>query len=211
LERGRIAVRLRCHTERDKLAFGTSSLETKEEVVVAFHLVNLDERTRELMLEEVEYDVARNQLHISPFLSGQGQRDYPSLLREAIEHGDAESLAESLRGHRRIARTLHRRKPTGGYTIVTVPKTAAQTLAESEFNRYYIRALCRRALAEGVKELIVYRAKPVANPRPESEALLETAVDPAALLEDLRIHTGDEEPELGIPAGPNSGISVRFP
>lgn len=178
---------------------------------MAFHLVNLDERTRELMLAEVEYDVARNELHISPILSGQGQRDYPDLLRQAIEAGNEESLAESLHAHRRIERTLHRRKPSGGYLIVTVPVTAAETLAESEFNRYYIRALCRRALEEGVPELIVYRAKPVAAPRPESEALLETSVDPAELLADLREHPGEERPSLGIPGGPNSGISVRLP
>jgi DNA repair photolyase len=163
------------------------------------------------MLEEVVYDTARNQLHISPFLSGQGQRDYPDLLRQAVESGNEETLAENLRAHRRIARTMHRRKPQGGYTIVTVPVTAPETLAESEFNRYYIRALCRRAVEDGIKELIVYRAKPVGNPRPESEALIETVVDPAALLEDLRAHIGDEDPALGIPGGPNSGLSVRLP
>jgi hypothetical protein len=42
---------------------------------------NLDDRTRKLMSEEMEYDIAHNQLHISPFLSGQGQRDYVNLLR----------------------------------------------------------------------------------------------------------------------------------
>ena len=50
---------------------------------MSLYYVNLDERTRQLMLEEVEYDIAHNQLHISPFLSGQGVRDYPNLLREA--------------------------------------------------------------------------------------------------------------------------------
>jgi hypothetical protein len=83
-------------------------------------------------------------------------------------------------------------------------------LAQDAFNRYYIRALCRRALEDGVEALIVYRAKPASNPRAESEELVETTVDPAALLEDLRTHPG-EEPETGIPGGPNSGISVRLP
>ena len=142
---------------------------------MALYLVNLDARTRQLMREEMEYDAGRNELHISPVLSGQGQRDYPNLLREAIESGTDE------------------------------------TLAESQFNRYYIRALCRRALEDGIEALVIYRAKPVATPRPESEALVETTIDPAALLEDLRAHTGEETPALGVPAGPNSGISVRLP
>ena len=178
---------------------------------MALYLVNLDQRTRQLMLAEVDYDVERDQLHISPYLSGQGQRDYPSLLRQAIQHGDEETLAGSLRQRRRIGRTAHRRQPAGGYSIVTIPTNAAEMIAESEFNRYYIRALCLRALEDGIDAVIVYRAKPVTDPRPQSEALIEEAIDPAALLEDLRTHTGDEAPQMGIPAGPNSGISVRLP
>ena len=178
---------------------------------MALYLVNLDERTRQLMLAEVEYDVERDQLHISPYLSGQGQRDYPNLLRQAIEQGDEETLAESLRRRRRIARTAHRRQPAGGYTIVTIPTNAAEMIADSEFNRYYIRALCRRAIEDGIDALIVYRAKPVSDPRPQSEALIEETIDPAALLEDLRTHPGDEIPQMGVPGGPNSGITVRLP
>jgi hypothetical protein len=30
-------------------------------------------------------------------------------------------------------------------------------------------------------------------------------------LDDLRRNTGAERPELGVPAGPNSGISVHLP
>ena len=178
---------------------------------MALYLENLDDRTRQLMVDEMQYDIAHNQLHISPFLSGQGQRDYTNLLREALQSGNDETLAESLREHRRILRTLPRRKPKGGYTIVTAPDNAAQVLAESEFNRYYIRALARRAIEDGIQELVIYRAKPVANPRPESEARVETTLSPQELLDDLRSHSGDELPTLGVPAGPNSGLSVRLP
>jgi hypothetical protein len=178
---------------------------------MALYLENLDDRTRQLMLDEMEYDVAHSQLHISPFLSGQGQRDYASLLRQALENGNDETLAQSLREHRRILRTLPRRNPKGGYSITATPENAAQVLAESEFNRYYIRALARRAIEDGIPELVIYRAKPVSNPRPESEARVETTLPPTDLLEDLRAHPGDEPPALGVPSGPNSGLSVRLP
>lgn len=179
---------------------------------MALYLENLDERTRELMLDELEYDIAHNQLHISPFLSGQGQRDYPNLLREALQNGNDETLAQSLGEHRRILKTLPRRQPkAGGYSIAATPENAAQVLAESEFNRYYIRALARRAIEDGIQELVIYRAKPVTNPRPESEARVETTLSPEELLEDLRARPGDEPPTLGVPAGPNSGLSVRLP
>jgi len=178
---------------------------------MALYFENLDKRTRQLMLEEVEYDMAHNQLHISPFLSGQGQRDYVHLLREAIQSGDDETLAANLRAHRRISKTLPRRKPKGGFAIAGTPENAAQVLAESEFNRYYIRALARRAIEDGISELVIYRAKPVSKPRPESESRLETALSPEELLDDLRSHPGDEPPALGVPRGPKSGMSVRLP
>lgn len=178
---------------------------------MALFLENLDARTRQLMLDELEYDITHSQLHISPFLSGQGQQDYSHLIREAIQTGTDETLAESLKLHRRIARTMHRRQPKGGYSIAATPENAAQLLAESEFNRYYIRGLARRAIEEGIPELVIYRAKPVQNPRPESEARVETTISPQDLLDDLRAHPGDEPPALGVPSGPNSGLSVRLP
>ena len=177
---------------------------------MALYLENLDDRTRRFMLEELQYDIEHNQLYVSPYLSGQGVHDYPNLLRRALESGNDESLTEDLRKLRRTERATERRKPTGGFNTVSVPENAPQTIAESEFNRYYIRAVARRALADNIPALIIYRAKPVAQARPESEALIETTVEPGAILEDLRSHPG-ERPALGVPAGPGSGLSVRLP
>ena len=74
-------------------------------------------------------------------------------------------------------------------------------LAESEFNRFYIRALARRAIEDGIPHLIVYRAKLVRNPRPESEALVETTLPAEALLADLRAHA-QQPPTLGVQPDP---------
>ena len=99
---------------------------------MSLYLINLDDRTRELMLEEVEYDTERSQLHISPYLSNQGAFDFPALLRRAIREGDAESLGQALAAQGRIARTGHRRKTSGGYTIVTIPENAAEKPDQGE-------------------------------------------------------------------------------
>jgi hypothetical protein len=143
-------------------------------------------------------------------LSGQGVRDYPNLLRQAIENGDDNSLAAALSQQRRLLRNYTRRTPGGGYTVVTIPPNAAEVVAESEFNRYYIRALARRAIEDGIQELVVIRAKSVSQPRPQSEALIETTLNPRDVLEDLRQHPG-EPSSLGVPAGPGSGLTVRLP
>ena len=177
---------------------------------MALYYFNLDERTRQLMLDELEFDITHNQVHISPFLSGQGQRDYVELLRQAIQSGSDETLQKDLSARRRITRALPRKKRSGGFGIAATPVNAAQLLAEGEFNRYYVRALARRAIEDGIDELIVYRAKRVRTPRAQSEALVETTLPPKDLLEDLRSNP-DRPPVLGVPDGSSSGLSVRLP
>ena len=102
---------------------------------MTLYLENLDDRTRRLMLEELQYDIEHNQLYVSPYLSGQGVHDYPNLLRRALETGTDDTLAEDLGKLRRTERATERRKPTGGFSTVSVPENAPQTIAESEFNR----------------------------------------------------------------------------
>jgi hypothetical protein len=85
---------------------------------------------------------------------------------------------------------------------------SAIKFAEGEFNRFYLRGLSRRAIEDGIS-LEVYRAKVVAEARPDSEALLGRVLRPADLLEDLRRNKGFGT-FLGVPMGPNSGLSARL-
>lgn len=163
------------------------------------------------MLDELVYDQVRLQLHISPYLSGQGVHDYPHLLQEAIAKYDEKWLAARLNERRRIERTHTRRKPKGGYTIAAVPHNAAQVIADGEFNRYYIRGLCRRAIADKIDRLIVYRARASENPRPSSSRMESRTISAKSLLTDLQRPSRAGGPRFGIPAGPNSSLSVRLP
>jgi len=179
------------------------------EVVIILRLENLDEKTRKLMLEELELDIKNNTLYISPRLTEFCKGKYAKLLREAMTSGNDMTLARSLRKSGCLKPYETRRMRNGSYRQVKVPKNAAETLAEGEFNRFYICALCRRVIDEGRGYLEVYRAKQVSNPRPESERKIGKKVDPHKLLHDLRTSPG-VEPALGIPPGPNSGLSVRI-
>ena len=87
---------------------------------------------------------------------------------------------------------------------------AHEMLAEGEFNRFYIRALCARAIEDGLSGVIVFRAKAVQNARSASEQMLGQTMPAAALLSDLRNSPGVDT-ALGLPPGPNSGLSVRLP
>lgn len=172
---------------------------------------NLDGETRRYMLEEIDRDIAADRIYRSAYLTQSGQGVWPDLLRAAAETGNDDSLSASARG--RFNATTQRRKPNGyGYSTAKVPHNAAEVLSESEFNRYYVRGLSRRAIAERIHRLEVYRAKIVAQPRPESERKIGLLVDPEVLLLDVRkAQEHGVETALGIPPGPGSGITVRIP
>src|SRR5450756_626044 len=101
-----------------------------------------------------------------------------------------------------------RRTPSGGVTTAKVPANAPEMLAEGEFNRLYARGLCENVLACGGSEVDVCRGKEVGNPRPQSQAMIGRLIPAKELLDDLRSSQG-VEPALGLPPGPNSGITVR--
>ena len=131
------------------------------------------------------------------------------LLRKAILEGNAQSLADEVRYKSILNTTEMRRTPSGRSSTARVPVTAAETLAEGEFNRFYVRAVCRRAIDDGASEVEVYRAKAVATPRSASQAMIGRKVNPRDLLEDVRTHPGVDT-ALGLPPGPNSGLSIRL-
>ncbi|OPY48623.1 MAG: hypothetical protein A4E48_02652 [Methanosaeta sp. PtaU1.Bin060] len=169
---------------------------------------SLDEAVRTCMLQELEHDLSNSRLYLSPRLTEAGVKFWPEILREAFGNHDDTWIAAILRSKRLLRTQEQRRKPRGGFTIVKVPHTAADTLAEGEFNRFYARGLCTRVLAIGGTHVEVYRGKDVRNPRPESQAMIGRRLPAQKLLEDLRNSQG-VEPALGLPPGPNSGLTVR--
>lgn len=168
----------------------------------------LDAATRQLMLEEVAVDAENGTIYICNRLTQAGESNWPDLLRHAFERGDDATLADQIQQHGYLE-CYEVRYRQGRPCRAKVPHTAAETLAEAEFNRYYCRAVCRRSLDEGDGYVEVYRAKVVREPRPHSEWMLGTLVDARTLLEDLRTHSGIDV-TIGI-ARPNSGLSVKLP
>lgn len=171
---------------------------------------NLDIATRSFMLGEIDLDVADGSIYVSSYLNERGCDVWPRLLSHAAEQGTDSSLAAALRREGCLRTFTERRRPRGaGLITVRVPYNAHETLGEAQFNVYYTRALCLRALEDGAPELEVYRAKAVAEPRRESQLLLGKRLSPSAILADLRSTKGVES-ALGL-AQPNSGLTLRIP
>lgn len=175
---------------------------------MAFQFENLDSSTRQFMLQEIELDIANGTLYMSKRFNSVGSTVYSDLLREAAREQNEVWLTRELQ-QRGCMKSQEERQTKKGISYVQVPVTAAETLAEGEFNRFCIRGVCARALAEGKTEVEIYRAKAVSQPRAESQLLIGQRKSAQALLDDLRNSPGTDT-ALGLPPGPNSGLSVRL-
>jgi len=174
---------------------------------MTFNFQNLNSITRVAMLKEVEYDLDHNNLYKSTRLNGRGNNEYANLLKCAIQSGNEVTLAESLTRDF-FKETEYRTRGLKQFSA-RVPQNANETLAEGEFNRFYIRALCVIAISKDQKVVNVYRAKDTTNPRIESDAKIGKNVDAEELLADLRTNIGVDT-ALKLPSGPNSGLSVKL-
>ena len=178
-----------------------------EVILMGLTLDNLEE-ARRFMLEEIALDINEHTLYISTRLTATGKGAFPDLLRQAADQFNDDWLADQL-NHGLLNATLEARKPKGGYYTKRMPIDAHETLAEGEFNRFYARGLCRYAIEHNIPALEIYRAKAVMTPRSASEAKRGQMISAEALLRDLRTSQGMDT-ALGLPPGPNSGLSVRL-
>lgn len=174
---------------------------------MALTLLNLDTETRNFQLREILADIEAGTLYISKRLNPVGVSVYPEILKEAAQKYDDAWLAVQLRDK---FNATEPRNIKGKITQAKIPTNASEMLAEGEFNRFYLRGLCLRAISDNISNLIVYRAKQVSNPRDDSNAKIGTVIDPSALLLDLRKNIGVET-ALGLPSGANSGLSAKLP
>jgi hypothetical protein len=172
---------------------------------MAFDFRNLDEETRQYMVDEIERAIREGNIYFSKRFNAAGTQQWPGLLLEAARSHDEHWLAYKLEANTLMKGMESRRRPLGGYTVAHVPETAAQTMAEGQFNRYYILGVCRRAEASGQPQVTIYRAKQVAEPRADSQRILGQSRDPATLIAQLRPVSDSLGQEL---IQPNSGLSV---
>ncbi|MBQ1764938.1 MAG: hypothetical protein IIZ92_18845 [Aquincola sp.] len=169
---------------------------------------NLDDVTRKHMADEV----ALGNHYMSPRLTAAGLAAWPGLLANAVARENDDWLAEQLLAHGHFRSEESYTRNGKQFTRRINQESSAVQLAEGEFNRIYVRALCIRATEAGQDHLVVYRGKAVAQPRPESEAKIGTSVPVVVLLEALRKNDFVTiESALGVPGGPNSGLTCRLP
>ena len=167
-----------------------------------FLFQNLDAEIRALMLQEIQNDVQAEKLFLSDRLNEQGKASYQNYLIQCVESSDEEVLEQLLTLNEHFKPTyLRLDKPA------KMPSNASNLLCSSEFNRYYIRAVCILGLNNSIEDVEIYRARESSRTRPESEAKIGTFLSCKDLLDDLRNSIGTEPklfPEI------NSGLCVKI-
>lgn len=168
-----------------------------------FNFLNLNPDVRTLMLSEINTDIETDNFYVSERLNTAGKEKYAGFLIDSVTNSDEVSFEALLDLTTHFNPTyLRQGKP------VKMPSNASSLLCQSEFNRYYIRAVCAHAIANDINEVEIYRARESSWSRPESEAKIGNKISAQDLLDDLRSSVG-AEPKL-MPEV-NSGLSVKIP
>jgi hypothetical protein len=172
---------------------------------MSLHLKQLDRRTRALMLEEIDEAETVGSLHMSELLSVHGKINYATLFKHAVKNGNDETFAQALVARESFKGHEIRVVEDKTLWIEINPHVAASNLAEAEFNRYYVRAICKRALQDGISTVTLYDANEKNGSSAEFETLMNKAIDAAALLRDLKGGAA-----LHSNLKPNQSLSVKI-
>lgn len=151
---------------------------------------DLRQHVRECMVKEFLWSRQHNKFYVSKYLTDAGLEHYPALLEEALRNGSPDSLCDCLYA--------------SGLWSMAAPKHSIDTFAWDEFNKYYMRALCRWANEHPRFHAIVVRGRHSSSHRSSSDVRLNQPRDPAVFLQQLRV-----QPAIN-PFGANSGLTLTL-
>ncbi len=166
------------------------------------HYRHLDDALRQTMLAEIAADAAAQRLYRSPRLNLDGEEAWESLLRAAVERHDAHWLTDNLKAYRYLRKTEKRQMLT-----VRVPFEAPRALAEGQFNRFYVRAVCLRAQAAGRDAVVIVAGRDLVEAPQAARDLVGSQLE----AEELRCKLEAEyrvDRALGVRTLEPSGLTV---
>ena len=159
------------------------------------------------MVNEVDYDLSVGSLSFIETFIELTQEKYASILKYEFKFGDEVSLGNHF-NHEKIFREYYTNRFRKNGEPYKVRSDMHISHSEDEFNRYYIRALCRKKLEWNGINVEIYRAKDSENHRPESDRRIGLLINAQNLLIDLRENVGNET-KYEIPEY-RSGLSVKL-
>jgi hypothetical protein len=145
---------------------------------------------RYLMLEELKLSFDDGQFYYSKQFDELGYREYPRIFLNALASGNPDTLDDALN------------QP--GIFLPNTPRKSAQTFIWDEFNKYYMRALCRWVQEHPEYEAVKVRGRNSVTHRDSSDARIGRKENPKRFLEVPR-----GTPKIN-PFGANSGLTLMI-
>ena len=158
------------------------------------------------MIDEIQDDIVNSKIYLSPNLNQKGIKEYPNIFLNSVKRNGIDDFISNLTLDYFNTHTLRNTK--NGPIFAKMRFDANIMLCQSEFNRFYMRAICLKSLDENKKFVKVYRAGEVKIKRSISYNLIGKEFLAEEILNDLRQNPGKETRyKLG---SPNSGLSVEL-
>jgi hypothetical protein len=133
-------------------------------------------------------------------------------LRDAAAHHDDDWLAQRLVEEAMELDRKRQERGDGVYWRFVNITYAARQAAENEFNKLYIRGVCRFAIQSGIEQVEVYRAKTLSPSSHDPVGLVGNTADPELLLSVLRgDRQAQESSALKESHFTDTGLSIRLP
>lgn len=141
-----------------------------------YHFKDKCDEINKIMISELKQDIDSNAVYLSKDMYPEKLREYNLKFLEHVTTFDLEGFVDYLQKNNFFRET----KNDGS----KVASNAAQRLAEGEFNKIYIRAVCKKAINSNLS-VVIYRYKESSVKRIESEEKIGEKVDPGEVYDDL--------------------------
>ncbi len=125
---------------------------------MAMNFEELDDTTRRHMISKFESETASDNPYFSRALGPKGRNAFRDLMKVALQSGSEESLGAALQdpSYWNATETYERNGVTRERQVNV--RQAAERLALTEFNTWYVRGFAKRLIEEGVTHCQAYRA-----------------------------------------------------
>ena len=173
----------------------------------------LNPQTRRYMVEEFRAE----QLSANPYrpkvLTPAGEAVFVGIMEEHLANGTEATLMVALSPPRYWVEHGVRNTKKGPVPYFLPSAQRARVFALTDFNTWYVRALCRVLMEAGIADCEAYRAEVAYEPRGECANLEGQILSVAEVYQGHRARyhpEGSKDPDaLSIPVGPNCHHSIR--
>jgi hypothetical protein len=167
---------------------------------------DLSSTIRESMVKEITSAQASGNFFFSKKFNSEGDTQAPEILLDAATAYDEHWMAYEIE-NRNLMKTFDKREGSlGEYATTMIPDAASAAYAESQFNRFYMIAVCNAASSQG-KTVTIFKAQSSAPVKSETTKLIGKVLDPEVLKTQLRSVKSSFTHEL---LAPHSGLSIKL-